>query len=78
MTCINVYGHRTGGDGYYNNYTNFCRDHGVPSSLRHDNEPDLKSDKVLEFNRTYLVRDEFSEVDNQQQNPVETGAILAG
>ena len=56
----------------------FCRDHGVPSALRRDNSPDLKSDKVLEFNRTYLVRDEFSEVDNQQQNPVETGAILAG
>ena len=35
----------------------------------------MKSAKVLKFNWTYLVRDEFSEVDNQQQNFVETGGI---
>ena len=40
-TSINVYGHQTSGNGYYNNYMDFCRDHGVPSALRRDNAPDL-------------------------------------
>ena len=35
----------------------------------------MKSAKVREFNREYLVKDEFSEVDNQQQNVVESGGI---
>ena len=36
---------------------------------------EMKSDKVLAFHREYLIKDEFSEVNNQQQNVVETGGI---
>jgi hypothetical protein len=32
-TNIQVYGHRPGGDGFFNCYRDFCRDHGVPSVL---------------------------------------------
>ena len=32
-SCINVYGHSVGGDGAYNSYKDFCREHGVPSTL---------------------------------------------
>jgi hypothetical protein len=35
----------------------------------------LKSSKVLDFNREHLIKDEFSEVENQQQNVVERGGI---
>jgi len=74
-TNIQVYGHRPGGDGFFNCYRDFCRDHGVPSVLRRDNAQELKSNKVLDFNREHLIRDEFSEVENQQQNVVESGGI---
>ena len=73
--CINVYGHRPGGDGFFNCYKDFSRDHGVPSALRRDNAMEMKSEKVLAFQREYLIKDEFSEVNNQQQNVVETGGI---
>jgi hypothetical protein len=33
----------------------------------------LKSNKVLDFYREHLIKDEFSEVENQQQNVVESG-----
>ena len=36
---------------------------------------EMKSEKVLAFHREYLIKDEFSEVNNQQQNVVETGGI---
>jgi hypothetical protein len=74
-TNIQVYGHRPGGDGFFNCYRDFCRNHGVPSVLRRDNAQELKSNKVLDFNREHLIRDEFSEVENQQQNVVESGGI---
>jgi hypothetical protein len=74
-TNIQVYGHRPGGDEVFNCYRDFCRDHGVPSVLQRDNAQELKSNKVLDFNREHLIRDEFSEVENQQQNVVESGGI---
>jgi hypothetical protein len=74
-TNIQVYGHHLGGDGFYNSYKDFCREHGIPSVLRRDNAKENKSNKVRDFNRENLVRDEFSEVDNQQQNVVESGGI---
>jgi hypothetical protein len=52
-TNIQVYGHRPGGDGFFNCYRDFCRDHGVPSVLRRDNAQELKSNKVLDFNRAF-------------------------
>ena len=39
------------------------------------NAQEGKSDKVQNFNREYLVKDEYSEVDNQQHNVVESGGI---
>jgi hypothetical protein len=74
-TNIHVYGHRPGGDGLYNCYRDLCREQGIPSVLRRDNAQELQSNKVRDFHREYLIRDEFSEVDNQQQNVVETGGI---
>jgi hypothetical protein len=53
-----------GGDGFFNCYRDFCRDHEVPSVLRRDNAQELKSNKVLDFNREHLIKDEFSEVEN--------------
>jgi hypothetical protein len=35
----------------------------------------FSSNKVLYFNREHLIKDEFSEVENQQQNVVESGGI---
>ena len=52
-------GHRPGGDGFFNCYRDFCRNHGVPSVLRRDNAQELKSNKVLAFNREHIIRDEF-------------------
>ena len=74
-SCINVYGHHAEGDGFYNCYQDFCREHGFPSTLRRDNATESKSKKVLDFNRQYIIQDQWSEVDNQQQNLVESGGI---
>ena len=74
-TNIQVYGHTPGGDGLYNCYREFCRDHGVPSALRRDNAGEGHNGKLIDFNREFLVKDEFSEPYNQQQNVVESGGI---
>ena len=74
-TNIQIYGHKPGGDGFFNCYKDFCRDHGIPSTLRRDNAGENHSGKVTQFNREFIVKDEFSEVENQQQNTVETGGI---
>ena len=63
------------GDGFINCYKDFSRDHGVPSTLQQDNAMEMKSEKVFAFNREYLIKDEFFEVNNQQQNVIETGGI---
>jgi hypothetical protein len=39
-------------------FSTFCRDHGVPSVLQRDNTQELKSNKVLDFNREHLIQDE--------------------
>ena len=73
--CINIEGHKKGKDGYWNAYMDFCHKEGVPSILARDNAQEQKSNKVTQFNWENLVQDCFSEVNNQQQNPVESGAI---
>ena len=73
--CINVYGHRKVEDGFFHCYSDFVRNEGAPSALRRNNHAEGKNDKVLALNRQLLVKEQFSEVDNQQQNKVETGAI---
>ena len=72
---IHVYGHKGGGNGFLKCYQDFCRTQGCPSSLRRDNAQESKSSKVLGFNPEFLIKDEWSEPVNQQQNPVETGGI---
>jgi hypothetical protein len=74
-TCIQIYGHRPGGEGFLMAYKDFIRDHGIPSILRRDNAGEANSDKVKDFNREHLVKDQFSEVDNQQQNVCESGGV---
>ena len=74
-TNIHVYGHRLGGDGFYNCYQDFYREQGITSVLCRDNAKELKSNKVQDFHREYLIRDEFSEVNNQQQNVVKYSGI---
>jgi hypothetical protein len=74
-TNIQVYGHSPGGEGFFNCYRDLCRDYGVPSVLRRYNAQELKSNRVLDFNREHLIKDEFLEVEDQQQNVVESGGI---
>lgn len=73
--CIHVYGHNTGGNGLLHSYTDFCLKHGIPSALQCNNAGECHNEKLINFNREYLVKDEFSEAYNQQQNPVESGGI---
>ena len=75
MHNVNLFGHKTEGDGYYNAYRDFCCNHGIPTILACDNAQEQKSQKVTDFNRDHLVADRFSEVNNQQQNPVESGVV---
>ena len=73
--CINIKGPKKGKDGYLNAYLNFCCKVGIPSILARDNAQEQKSNKVTNFNLENHVKDFFLEVNNQQQNPVESGAI---
>ena len=52
-TCIQIYRHRPGGEGFLNCYKDFSRDNGVPSVLQRDNAKELNSNNVLEFNREH-------------------------
>ena len=55
------------------NYKDFIRTEGAPSALRRDNALEEQSGAVDEIQREFLVKDQFSEAHNQQQNPVEAG-----
>ena len=56
-------------------YRDFLREQGAPSALRRDNAKEEKSEEVLDLQRKLLIKDQFSEPHNQQQNTVEMGAI---
>ena len=71
---INVYGMKSEGE-FPDVYSDFLRNEGIPTVLRRDNASVQKSRTVQDLQRKYLIRDEFSERDNQQQNPVEGNAI---
>ena len=43
--------------------------------LRRDNSKTQQSQKVIELHRQHMIKDEFSEPHNQQQNPVESQGI---
>ena len=71
---VNVYGMTKQGD-FPMVYRDFLREEGIPSSLRRDQAQNEKSHDVEDIQREYLIKDEFSEAGNQQQNPVERQAI---
>ena len=71
---INVYGMKSKAD-FPKVCADFLRNKGIPTVLRRDNAPEEDSSAVTKLQRKYLIKDEFSEAANQQQNPVELNAI---
>ena len=71
---INVYGFRKPRN-FPRMYKDFIRENGAPSLLRRDNAKDEQSEEVQEIQRTYMIKDGFSEPDHPHQNPVESKAI---
>src|SRR5688572_21909453 len=72
--AIFVYGIRSRAE-FPNVYKNFIREHGAPSALRRDNAREERSEQVVDINREFMIKDQFTEPYHPQQNPVETGAI---
>ena len=56
-------------------YRDFIRDQGAPSALRRDNAREEQSELVKEINREFMIKDQYPEPYNPQQNPVESSAI---
>ena len=71
---INVYGMKSKPE-FPAVYADFLRNEGIPTVLRIDNAPEEHSHIITTTNRKYLIKDEYSEADNQQQNPVELNAV---
>ena len=72
--CINVYGIKSKGD-FHLVYKDFIREHGAPAILRRDNAKEENNESVLKVHRDLLIKDEFIEPHNPQQNSVESRAI---
>ena len=72
--CIDVYGIKSKSQ-FPRVYRDFIRENGAPSALRRDNAKEEGSQEVLDINRKLLIKDQWSEPHNQQQNTVEMGAI---
>src|SRR5687767_15242232 len=58
-----------------NTYRDYMRDHGAPSALRRDNAKEEQSEAIMEINREYMIKDQYTEPYHPQQNPVESNAI---
>jgi len=71
---IFVYGIKSRAE-FPNVYKDFIRAQGAPSALRRDNAQEEKGEQVIDINREYMIKDEFTEPYHPQQNPVETSAI---
>ena len=56
-------------------YQDFMRYEGIPQSLHRYLAPEQKTDKILELNRTMIVKDTWSEAGIPEQNPVEQGGV---
>ena len=67
--AINVYGMKSKSD-FPKVYADFLRNEGIPTVIRRDNAPVEQSQEVTRLNRKYLIKDEYSETQNQQHNPV--------
>ena len=72
--CINVGGFKEKGE-FPKLYQDFIREQGAPSILRRDNAKEEASYEVLEINRKFYIKDQYSEAYNPQQNPMESQAI---
>ena len=71
---IDVYGFHSKGE-FPRIYKDFIREQGAPSILRRDNAKEEKSNEVQDIQRRLLIKDQFSEPYNQQQNLVESCAV---
>ena len=56
-------------------YKDFIREQGAPSILCRDNAKEQDSEALTDLHRQLLIKDEYSEVEHQHQNPVEGCAI---
>jgi hypothetical protein len=72
--CINVYGMKSKSE-FPKVYQDFLRNEGIPTVLRRDGAKEEDSIEVTKLQRKYLIKDEYSEPYNQQQNPVELNAV---
>ena len=71
---IDVYGIKSKGE-FPRTYKDFIREQGAPSSLRRDNAKEEKSFEVMDIQRQFAIKDQWSEAYHQHQNPVEGCAI---
>ena len=71
---MDAYGIKTKGD-FPKVYEKFLVEQGAPSALRRDNANEEQSEAVDAIHRRLIIKDQFSEPHNQQQNPVEWGCI---
>src|SRR5687768_12109288 len=71
---IFVYGIKSKGE-FPKIYRDFIRDQGAPSALRRDNAREEQSEMVKDINREFMIKDQYTEPYNPQQNPVESSAI---
>ena len=71
---IAVHGMKTESD-FPDIYKDFLKQKGIPHTLRRDNAKSENSQAVKEINRECLIRDQFTEPNHPQQNPVEGQAI---
>jgi hypothetical protein len=67
---INVYGMKSESE-MPEVYQNFIREEGAPNILRWDNSQIQSGTRTTRLNQEYFIRDEFTEPNNQQQNPAE-------
>jgi len=71
---IFIYGMNSKGD-FPRAYKDYIREHGAPSALRRDNAKEDNSEEVLDINREFIIKDQYTEPYHPQQNPVESSAI---
>ncbi len=71
---IDIYGIWSKGE-FPNTFRDFIREQGAPSSLRRDNAKEEKSFEVMDIQRQFAIKDQWSEACHQHQNPVEGCAI---
>src|SRR5687767_4121920 len=72
--AIHIYGIKSKGE-FPSTYRDYIRDHGAPSALRRDNAREEQSETIMEINREYMIKDQYTEPYHPQQNPVESNAI---